>query len=142
MVTVTACDHRACPSRTQEFHLAPPFGQKEARNEHSELGSLFTIRVTRRSRPASTITRPKQDPQEAGSDDTVRRYDDWSESPIWHTFKDAAHVFWLLAEVGTYIVAPRVIATDFIARARLLGIFFRSGNSTYGDNTVFLFMYM
>ena len=36
------------------FHLAPPFGQKEARNEHSELGSLFTIRVTRRSRPVST----------------------------------------------------------------------------------------
>ena len=47
-----------------------------------------------------------------------------------HTFKDAAHVFWLLAEVGTYIVAPRVIATDCLARARLLGIFFRPFNST------------
>ena len=48
-----------------------------------------------------------------------------------HTFKDAAHVFWLLAEVGTYIVALRVIATDCIARARLLGIFFRPFNSRF-----------
>ena len=40
--------------RTQSVPSRSPFGQKEARNEHSELGSLFTIRVTRRSRPVST----------------------------------------------------------------------------------------
>ena len=38
------------------------------------------------SQMLGTITRPKEDPQEPGSGDTVCRYDDWSESPIWAHF--------------------------------------------------------
>ena len=40
------------------------------------------------------------------SGDAIRRCDDWSSHLFGHTSKDEAHIFWLLAEVGTYIIAP------------------------------------
>ena len=59
-----------------------------------------------------TVTRRKEDSWQAISGDAVRRCDDWSSHLFGHTSKDEAHVFWLLAEVATYIVAPRDEETE------------------------------
>ena len=53
-----------------------------------------------------TVTGRKEDSWQAVSGDATRRCDDWSSHLFGHTSKDEAHVFWLLAEEGTYIVAP------------------------------------
>ena len=39
------------------FHLAPPFGQKEARNEHWELGLCSAIQAQRRAAQWGKVTK-------------------------------------------------------------------------------------